>query len=81
MVKKSASKKKSVKKKALVNSSKSSSTGNVDKILLQNFVSLQKVMVNLSEKLIVLNNQVSKFQEALKSYFKNQIFSPHTSHF
>lgn len=60
MVKKSASKKKSVKKKALVNSSKSSSTGNVDKILLQNFVSLQKVMVDLSLKFDELSTQISK---------------------
>lgn len=59
VAKKSSSKKKSVKKKA-VQKVNTKSTGNVDKVLIQNFVSLQKVMVNLSLKFDELSTQISK---------------------
>ncbi len=41
----------------------SSNKGNVEKILIENFVSLQRVMVNLSEKFDGLSNQISKLLE------------------
>lgn len=65
--KKSVSKKKSVKKKTTHKAHKEKketelpkSEVKMEKILIENFVSLQKVMVNLSSKFENLSNQISK---------------------
>ena len=57
---KTVSKKKSVRKKSPAKSKDSDSKSNVDKMLLQNFVSLQRVMVGLSVKFDELSTQISK---------------------
>lgn len=61
MTTKKSSKKKSVKTRITPKSKiKSQNQENVDKILIQNFVSLQKIMVNLSVKFDELSTQISK---------------------
>jgi hypothetical protein len=58
VIKKKDSKKKSTRKK-----STRKKTSNVDKVLVENFVSLQKVMVNMSVKFDNLSTQISKLLE------------------
>tara|TARA_Y100000310_G_scaffold17671_1_gene17440 strand:- start:8390 stop:8854 length:465 start_codon:yes stop_codon:yes gene_type:complete len=50
-------------KKRRVTKPRSSSNKNVDKVLIENFVSLQKVMTNLSLKFDGLSSQISKLLE------------------
>lgn len=59
MAKKKIAEKKSVK----INHPKSNKNISVDKILVENFVSLQKVMTNLASKFDNLSTQISKLLE------------------
>ena len=59
MIKKSVDKNKSRIKKV----SKEKKNKELEKVLIDNFVSLQKVMVNLSVKFDDLTNQISKLLE------------------
>ncbi|MFW6233172.1 MAG: hypothetical protein ACOC3Z_00755 [Nanoarchaeota archaeon] len=54
--------KKQVKKKAIENNnySQNNNHNNTEKLLIENFASLQKVMVNLSSRFDELSNQISK---------------------
>ena len=62
-------KKKVVKKKIIISKAKAKSSEtklkekNVERILIENFVSLQKVMTNLSVRFDELSNQISKLLE------------------
>ncbi len=64
------------KKKVKKHSSKKSSSTNKDKLLLENLVSLQKVLLNLSMKLENLSEQTSKlltlFEISAKSFAEKQ---------
>jgi|SRR3989344_2926198 len=64
------------KKRAEKESSKKSSGSNKDKLLLENLVSLQKVLLNLSIKLENLSEQTSKlltlFEISAKSFAEKQ---------
>lgn len=66
MIKKSMSKTKPKEKK----STKDQKNKEIEKILVSNFVSLQKVMVNLSIKFDDLTNQISKLLELFETSAK-----------
>lgn len=53
-------KKKSVKKKAAPKKTKSEKSLNIEKALIENFIGLQKVMLNMSTKFEDLTDQISK---------------------
>src|SRR3989338_3241035 len=55
--------KKEVKKSSLLNKKNDKEDKNLEKILVENFVSLQKVMTNLSVKFDELSSQISKLLE------------------
>ena len=59
------------KKKTSQKPSLSSKEIKVEKILIENFVSLQKVMTNLSFKFDNLTNQISKLLELFEIYAKD----------
>jgi len=56
-------KRKTTKRKTTTRKSSSKSNEKMEKVLIENFVSLQKVMVNLSMKFDGLNTQISKLLE------------------
>lgn len=64
-------------KKTLESKPSPEKSENVQKILIENFVSLQEVMANLSEKLNNLTEQISKllglFEESAKAFMEKDI--------
>lgn len=67
---KKTTKKKTTKKKTSSNSNTDSKTTGVDKVLLENFVGLQKVMTDVAMRLDLLSNQTSQLLGLFESSAK-----------